>query len=248
MGGTIVYYHGCFVNYFDHETGTAVVKVLEKNGFQIEVPELICCSYPLINSGDFSIARKRAIKLIEMLSAFAERGFDIVYSCPTCGYTLKEVIPDLLKSEASRLVAEKTHFISTYLFALHSAGNLNVEFENKPFRIAYHTPCHLKTQVSSSASVQLLSLIPGIDLHYLNRGCCGMGGTWALRSKLHNNLSREIGKSVFEEIRKVRPQLVSTDCAGCQIQIARYSDLSGDKIVHPIQILAEAYSNRNANK
>jgi glycerol-3-phosphate dehydrogenase subunit C len=248
MGGTIVYYHGCFVNYFDHETGIAVVKVLEKNGFQVEVPKLICCSYPLLNSGDFSIVRKRATLLIEMLGAFAERGFDIVYSCPTCGYALKEVFPDLLESKTSRLVAEKTRFISTFLLELHREGNLNVEFENKPLHIAYHTPCHLKSQDSSSASAELLSLIPGIDLRCLNRGCCGMGGTWALRSKLRNELSGEIGKSVFEEIKKVSPQLVSTDCAGCQIQIARYSDLSGDKIVHPIQILAETYSNGNTKE
>jgi glycerol-3-phosphate dehydrogenase subunit C len=242
MGDTIVYYHGCFVNYFDHETGAAVVEVLEKNGFEVEVPELICCSFPLLNSGDVSNARKRATELTDMLASFAARGCDIVYSCPTCGYALKEVFPKLLESDSARLVAEKTSLISTYLLELHRAGKLDVAFREKPLRIAYHTPCHLRSQDLSDVSAELLGLIPGIEVHHLDRGCCGMGGMWALHSKNQNDLSREIGAPLFEEIEESKPQVLSTDCAGCQIQIARYAKLPGERVIHPMQILAEAYA------
>lgn len=248
MSQSVVYYSGCFVNYFDHETGIAVVNVLEKNGFQVEVPDLICCSYPLIKSGDLLIARKRVTALIETLGAFAARDLDIVYSCPTCGYALKEAIPELLKSETARLVAEKTRFISSFLLGLHRAGNLNVEFEHKPICIAYHTPCHLKFQDLSKDSAELLSLIPGADIRHLEFGCCGMGGTWGMRSRYQHDLSGEIGRRLFEEIKELTPNLVATDCSGCQIQIARYTHLTGDRIFHPIKILVDAYAHGNGKK
>jgi glycerol-3-phosphate dehydrogenase subunit C len=242
MGDTVVYYHGCFVNYFDHETGAAVVEVLEKNGFKVEVPELICCSFPLFNSGDFPRARRRAAKLTDMLATFAAQGCDIVYSCPTCGYALKEVFPALLETEAARLVAAQTSFVSSYLMEVHRAGKLNVGFGKKPLRVAYHTPCHLASQDLSAVSAELLALIPGVDVRHLDRGCCGMGGTWALHSKSQNELSREIGAPVFEEIEESKFQAVATDCAGCQIQIARHANLPGERVIHPMQILAEAYA------
>ncbi len=128
MAKRIVYYHGCFVNYFDHETGMAVVKALENNGFNVEVPEIICCGFPLLNSGNIGAGEKRAAALVEALEGFAREECDIVYSCPTCGYALKEVYPYLLESEAARLVAEKAHPITAYLLRLHEQGRLNVEF------------------------------------------------------------------------------------------------------------------------
>ncbi len=242
MDNTVVYYHGCFVNYLEHETGTAVVDVLEKNGFKVEVPELICCSFPLLRSGDLAKARKRAARLTDTLAVFAARGFDIVYSCPTCGYALKEVFPVLLETESARLVAEKTSLISTYLLDLHKRGELSVEFKRMSLRVAYHTPCHLRSQQLSTASADMLSLIPGVELRHVERGCCGMGGTWALESRQRSELSEKVGTQLFEEIIKVNPQLISTDCAGCQIQIARYTDQSGNRMIHPIRVLAGAYS------
>jgi Fe-S oxidoreductase len=248
MGDTIIYYHGCFVNYFDHETGAAVVEVLEKNGFKVEVPELICCSFPLLNSGDLPHARRRASELTDMLANFAAQGCDIVYSCPTCGYALKEIFPTLLESEAARLVAAKTSLVTSYLLELHRAGKLKVAFGEKPLRIAYHTPCHLRSQDLSAVSAELLALIPGVDIRDLDRGCCGMGGTWALHSKGANELSREIGAAVFGEIEESQPQVVSTDCAGCQIQIARCAELPGERVIHPMRILAEAYAEARAEE
>jgi len=242
MAQRVVYYHGCFVNYFDHETGLAVVKVLEKNGLEVDVPECGCCSLPLYNSGDIVNARKRAASLVDALAGFASRGCHVVYSCPTCGYALKKVFPALLESEASRLVAESTSFISAYLLGLLDVGRLNIGLRKMPVRVAYHAPCHLRSHDLTTASTRVLCLIPEIDVRHIDRGCCGMGGTWGLRSRDQSELSGQVGAHVFEAIKEMNPHLVATDCAGCQIQIARYTGYAGDKILHPMRILAEAYS------
>ncbi len=242
MDRRIVYYHGCFVDFIDPETGKAVVNVLEKNRFRVEVPELVCCSFPLLNSGNIEAARKRANKLIDILAPLADEGCDIIYSCPTCGYSLEEAYPLLLDTDAARLVAEKSSIISTYLLDLNEKGELNLEFKETPLHVGYHTPCHLRSQDLATVSLELIKLVPGVEAHHLDRGCCGMGGTWALRSKERCELSAEIGSEVFDDIKETNPDVVSTDCGGCTIQIARQTGRSGDKMIHPIRILADAYS------
>jgi glycerol-3-phosphate dehydrogenase subunit C len=233
----IVYYHGCAVEYFDHETGRAVIEFLERTGCKVEVLDLICCSFPLLNSGEISTAYKRAARLADNLVKYVDSGYEIVYSCPTCGYALKDAYPKLLNSESSRRVAKHTHFVSKYLLDLHGEGELKLQFKESTLRLAYHTPCHLRSQNLNTVSVELLSLIPGIKVQYIDRGCCGMGGTWALRSKYRNILSAEIGALLFKSITEASPSVVATDCIGCQIQIERYT---GYRVIHPIRIIAEA--------
>ncbi len=240
MNRKVVYYHGCFVNYFDQKTGRAVVRILEKNRFKVEVPDLVCCGFPLFNSGNIDDAKKRAKRLVSDLKNYVDRGFEIVYSCPTCGYSLKEMFPVLLETQAARLVSEKTNLLSTYLLALHRAGKLNTAFRETPMKVAYHTPCHLRSQDLSTASLELMSLIPGIELNYLDRGCCGMGGTWAFRSKQQQDISEKVGEELFGEIREKNPQVVTTDCPACQIQIARFTNRGGDQVLHPVRILEKA--------
>ena len=237
MERKVIYYHGCVVDYFDHKTGQAVVQILERLGCTVEVPELICCNFPLLNAGEFDLARKRSNKLAKLLHGFVEDGYQVVYSCPTCGHTLKEVYPKLLNSETARTVADNTHFISSYLLALLGDGEAELEFSDNPAQIAYHTPCHLRSQDLLTESMKLLNLIPNLEVKHIDKGCCGMGGSWALRSHLRGEISAEVGGELFNEIRETKPQLVATDCFSCGIQIARHTD---EIPVHPLHILLDA--------
>src|SRR3989304_2511392 len=239
MNDRIVYYHGCVVDTFDHETGRAVIELLQITGHKVEVPNLICCSFPLLNSGEILLARKRAIQLVSALSKYVEHGYGIIYSCPTCGHTLKEAYPKLLSSESADLVAKNTYFVSSYLLQLHNAGERRMPLKEGSLRLGYHTPCHLRSQGISTASSELLSLIPKAQVLHLDRGCCGMGGTWALRSKARGGLSAEIGGPLFKRIREAELQLVATDCFACQLQIARFTRCT---VTHPMKVLAEAWA------
>jgi len=237
MNDKIVYYHGCVVDTFDHEAGRGVIEILQKMGHKVEVPDLICCSFPLLNSGEILLARKRAIQLVDCLRMYVEHGYSIMYSCPTCGHALKESYPRLLSSESADLVARSTHFVSSYLLELHNTGERKIPLRERSLRLGYHTPCHLRSQGISTASSELLSLIPKIEVHHLDRGCCGMGGTWALHSKERGDLSAEIGIPLFKRIQEVDLQLLATDCFGCQLQIARFTRCT---VTHPMAVLAEA--------
>ena len=233
----VVFYPGCTVNYFDQETGTDIVKIMRNNNIEVVVPKFVCCSMTLFYSGDIDYARLRAAELVKILSPLVEQGYEIIVSCPSCLYALKEVYPFLLGSSQAQNVAEKTRLFSQYLLDLHKKKELKADFRAKPLLIAYHAPCHLKTQNLPTVSAQLMQLVPETSVITLDRGCCGMGGTWGMHSKHQNKVSAHVGSDLFKAVEETNPQLIATDCFGCQIQIASHTN---KRVIHPVKFIAEA--------
>jgi glycerol-3-phosphate dehydrogenase subunit C len=91
-GRKVAYFAGCTARYYFPEVAKATVEVLERNGVAVFLPEQKCCGMPTMLEGDrtftFDLARFNVAELARCVSA----GFDIVCSCPTCGYLLKSVL------------------------------------------------------------------------------------------------------------------------------------------------------------
>ncbi len=235
----VVYYPGCSANYWELQIGKAVVHILERNGFQVIVPKHRCCDVARIGYGDFNGARKGAAKLVNELSALVEQGYDIVTACPSCSLAIKEDYPFLLNSEKAKLVSERTYFLSRYLNELYEKGKLNTDFNQMSLSVAYHAPCHLKAQGIDGDSIKLMTLIPGVQVIDLDRGCCGMAGTAGFKRRYYES-SMSIGGALFERINEVSAQVVATDCSGCKMQIEQTTNV---EVLHPVVILDKAYLN-----
>jgi glycerol-3-phosphate dehydrogenase subunit C len=91
-GRKVAYFAGCTARYYFPEVAKATVEVLERNGVAVYLPEQKCCGMPTMLEGDrkftFDLARFNVAELARCVAA----GFDIVCSCPTCGYLLKSVL------------------------------------------------------------------------------------------------------------------------------------------------------------
>ncbi len=240
----VVYYPGCSTNYWNPQIGRAVVHVLEKNGYQVIVPEHRCCGIARVGYGDFKGARRAADKLIDELLALVESGHDIVTACSSCSLAIKDEYPFLLNSEKARLVSQRTYFLSRYLNDLHERGELDTDFERMSLSVAYHAPCHLKAQGLDRESAQLMTLIPGLQVIDLDRGCCGMAGTAGFKHHYYES-SMTIGKALSERINEVNAQVVATDCAGCKMQIEHIANV---EVTHPVVLLDKAYLPRSLKK
>src|SRR3954471_22390063 len=60
----------CLVNEFHPEAGMAVVRVLERLGFEVELPAgLTCCGQPAYNAGFHDEARQVARHTLDVLAA-----------------------------------------------------------------------------------------------------------------------------------------------------------------------------------
>jgi glycerol-3-phosphate dehydrogenase subunit C len=239
---TVVYYPGCYANFTDPALGWAVVGILERNGFQVVVPKHLCCGVASFPYGAKALAQQYAHHALEVLGPLARERIPILVSCPSCGMALERDFPHLLpESEDARLVAEQTQDVSDFLWALHQQGELDTAFDPLELRAGYHTPCHLRVRGLGPENLRLLELIPGMEPVEIDKGCCGMAGSFGMR-RAHREESREIGRYLFQELQSPNYDLGITNCAGCEMQMRAGS---GRDVVHPLKLLWKAYSGKS---
>jgi glycerol-3-phosphate dehydrogenase subunit C len=87
----VAYFAGCSARYYVPDVGKAVVEVLNRNGIEVHVPEQKCCGMPPLLEGDRALALKLAEFNLDSLAEAVQQGYDIVCSCPTCGFALKNL-------------------------------------------------------------------------------------------------------------------------------------------------------------
>jgi glycerol-3-phosphate dehydrogenase subunit C len=88
----VAYFSGCTARYFFPDVAKAVVEVLERNGVEVYYPEQKCCGMPPLLEGDRNLTLEFARFNVERLAEVVEKGYDIVCSCPTCGYMMKKIL------------------------------------------------------------------------------------------------------------------------------------------------------------
>jgi glycerol-3-phosphate dehydrogenase subunit C len=88
----VAYFAGCAARYLFPEVGKAVVEVFERNGIDIYYPEQGCCGMPPLLEGDRNLTLEFVTVNVDRLAKVVEEGYDIVCSCPTCGYMLKKIL------------------------------------------------------------------------------------------------------------------------------------------------------------
>jgi glycerol-3-phosphate dehydrogenase subunit C len=90
----VAYFAGCSAGYLFPEVGKATVGILERNGIPVYVPPQNCCGMPPMMEGDQKTALKKIRANTERLWRCLRDGYDIVCSCPTCGYFFKKTLPE----------------------------------------------------------------------------------------------------------------------------------------------------------
>ena len=227
----------CSVEYTETAIGQAAVRVLERNGIDVSLPRQRCCGMPALDGGDLDAAVTAARDNVGWLAAEVAEGRDVVVPGPTCSYMLKHEYPHMLGTDQARAVAGRTFDLSEYLMRRHREGGLDTRFARGAGKVAYHLPCHLKAQNIGYKSRDLLALIPGTQVEMVE-GCSGVDGTWGFK-KQYFDLSLKVARPILDGIEACRPDATASDCplACLQIEKAR-----GEKPLHPIQILDNAYA------
>jgi len=85
----VAYFAGCTARYLFPSVARAVVAVLRENHIPVFYPEQNCCGMPSMLEGDRKVTLQFARRTVSRLAATVADGYDIVCSCPTCGYMLK---------------------------------------------------------------------------------------------------------------------------------------------------------------
>lgn len=234
----IVYFASCYSNFNEPQgDGLATVDVLERNGFEVLLPDFQCCGIARINSGAINKVMEDVQTNVERMASLVEQGLSFVFSEPSCALAVKMEYPRILDSEKAHQVADKCYDIHQFLMRLHKKGELRLNLGEMNLTVGYHNPCHLRALGVVKEPVELLRLIPGIKVKEFSDGCCGLVGTFGMKRK-NFDLSMAIGERLFKEIDDSAVDQVSTSCGACKLQIMQGTRREA---VHPISLLASAY-------
>ncbi|QDT53375.1 Anaerobic glycerol-3-phosphate dehydrogenase subunit C [Caulifigura coniformis] len=235
----VVYFVDHFVNYHDPDLGWAFVRVMEHLGVQVYVPPAqLGSGMALISAGDLEAAREVANHNVRLLGELAARGYQIVCTEPAAVVALAQEYPRLTDHPDVQTVASRVISAGDYLKRFRTPEQLSEGLKSLgPLKVGYHTPCHLKAISPDRALVDILRLIPNLDIRLIDRGCSGMAGAFGL-ARDHFATSLEIGRGLMRDMQQPDIVLGTTECSSCRIQMQQGTQKA---TVHPLKLLAIAY-------
>lgn len=247
----VIYFYGCFTNHHRPEEGLAALRLLQASGIEVVLPPQRCCGLPQASEGFPEDAKKNMVYNVSVWKKYVAAGYDIVVTTSPCSMTIKQEYPECLGSDAEFLNGHVFE-VTEYLLRLYQNGqngeNGDIQPPSIPLkipmhrRVAYHVPCHLKAQGMGMPSLELLRLVPGLEIEVIDRGCCGQAGSMGYTEDTFD-LSMEIGSPMIEGIRESLSDIAVSDCPKCNLQIQQATGLNA---VHPIELLAMGCEMKNS--
>ncbi len=244
------YFVGCVLPEFFGSVQRASLHVLAQNGFEVIVPDTqVCCGALHAHSGDLETAREL---LEQNVRAFRDAQVEyVIVDSAGCGAALRDcenwLCDDGEGSTASprqreswSWLAHSIRDISEFLYA----QGIEKPSREMRLRVCYDDSCHLfHGQRVVDAPRALLRQIPGLQLVEQEdaAACCGAAGIYNLT---HPEMADAVWRRKLASIERANPDVVVTGNPGCLLQFRAGFAQRGLSIrtLHPIEILAEAYS------
>jgi glycolate oxidase iron-sulfur subunit len=246
--GTVALLTGCVMEGLFDATNRATERALVVNDYQmVGAPGQRCCGALHAHSGDLDGARALARANVD---AFERSGAEfVVTNAAGCGAMMKEyghlLREDPAWAERAARISARVRDVSELLAA---AGPKPPQADVQA-TVTYDAPCHLlHAQRISVQPVQMLRAITGLRLVPLTdtEQCCGAAGIYNL---IEPETSNAVLTPKIRNIIETRAQFVATGNPGCLMQIG--SGLRGvgsrTRVVHPVELLDEAYSRSPAD-
>lgn len=240
-GGEVVLFQTCYVQHNEPQIGRDTVEVLQRNQVDVRCQKgLQCCGMPAWERGDLELLRAKARHNLDLLMPHVEAGSKVLAINPTCSMMLRREWPDLLEGEdrlRARELAKVVMDPGEFVWSIRKEDRFDTSFESSPNGpVAYHTPCHLRTQGVGFKGRDLLRKLPGVTPTTVME-CCGHDGTHAMLVEGFE-YSKRVGKRAFADMSDGEAVVWSTDCPLAALQFEQHA---GRKALHPMSILARAY-------
>ncbi len=233
---------GCVMPLMHGPEMDAVVRVLTRNGCDVEVTEgQGCCGAIHSHVGDLDRARELARKNID---AFLSRGVDaVIVASAGCGSRMKEY---------GHLLEDDPHYAERASKFSATVKDIHEFLVDLPFvpptgtidkRVTYQDSCHLaNAQRITDAPRTILTSIPGVDLVEMERSdvCCGAGGTYTITER---DFSLRVLDSKMKNVGKTGADVLATANPGCVLQLQYGTQRYGPpvEIAYVTDLLDEAY-------
>jgi glycolate oxidase iron-sulfur subunit len=233
----VAFVAGCIANVAFARLNEATIRVLQKNGCEVVLPEgQGCCGALHLHSGMKEEAQKLARRNVD---AILDGGFDaILTNAAGCGSTLKEY-GELLEDERGKRFSALMRDVTEFLAGIE----LNRNMRPLNATVTYQDSCHLAHgQKVRTAPRKLLSAVPGLTFREMPGAdiCCGSAGIYNV---VQNEMSMQVLASKMKNVNATNAEIISTANPGCMLQLRAGVRLHGAKqrVMHVVEVLDEAY-------
>jgi glycolate oxidase iron-sulfur subunit len=233
----VAFMAGCIANVAFARLNEATVRVLQKNGCEVVLPDgQGCCGALHLHSGLKDDAQKLARRNVD---AVLDGGFDaIITNAAGCGSTLKEY-GELLDDERGRRFAGLMRDVTEFLAGIE----LNPTMRPLNETVTYQDSCHLAHgQRIRTAPRKLLAAVPGLTFREMAGAdiCCGSAGIYNV---VENEMSMQVLASKMRSVNATGAGIIATANPGCMLQLragVRFHG-SNQRVLHVVEVLDEAY-------
>lgn len=231
------------LNYNEPEIGITAVKLLDRLGYEVIVPEHRESGRSFLSKGLLEEARDLARKNTRVFKDLISHETPLIGVEPSAILTFRDEYPDLLRGQEQQdamRIAHHTLMIDEFLSKELDAGHIDLTlFREQNALIKFHGHCQQKALSSLTHVKKVLTAIGKNQVHMIPSGCCGMAGSFGYE-KEHYDLSMKIGELVlFPAVRKQPKEvIISATGTSCRHQI---HDGTGKKALHPVQIIWDAF-------
>lgn len=195
----VILYNDTYTEFYTPSIGIATCDILNKLGYEVEIPQKTCCGRPFISKGLLEEAREQALRIIDNLYPYALQGLPIIILEPSCLSAIKDDYKGLLGNlgdeinERTKKVATAVTSLDDFLYEEICVRN------NKPpvaqiffSRIAYHSHCHQKALYDTGKTKKIFEALTHIPVEEIPSGCCGLAGSFGYETD-HYDISMKIG-------------------------------------------------------
>jgi len=239
----VVIYSTCFVNFNNKNTGVATLKVLKRNGVEVEHAYPGCCGMPFLEQADLEKVVHQAKKVSSDLLKWINKGYRVVTLTASCGLMLKFEWPLLLpNNENIKKLSKNVSDIDEYVVDIANNEGLAKGLKEIDGGVTVHHACHARAQNMGNKARDMLKLIPNIKIDVVER-CAGHGGTFGVMKKTYD-IAVKAGRPTSKQIKNKKNKYMASDCplAGKHLkQLSEDTNIDNNEALHPIEILAKAY-------
>jgi len=233
-GADVSIFAGCIMRESFGDTERATVRLLERDGHVVSVPEeQTCCGALHAHAGDGERARELARYNVD---AFSGSEAKVVVNAAGCGAQLKDyghvLAGDPLWADRAKAFAARVRDVSEVVKPVKARTR-------RAIRVVYQDACHLahgqRIRAQPRALLRAIEGLVLIDIEDAER-CCGSAGIYNLT---HPEVSRELQQDKVRKILDASPDVIVSANPGCMLQIAAglRAARSSARVVHLARFL-----------
>ncbi len=231
-----------FSNYNDVEIGIKLVKLLNKLGYEVIIPNHKPSGRPELSKAMLDKAKKLANENVNLLSEIVTEEIPLIGIEPSAVLTFKDEYPELVNqnlAEKAKNLAKNVLTFEEFIAKEYEAKRIiKSQFTTEKRLVKLHGHCQQKALVGLVPAKKALNLPENYEVQIIPSGCCGMAGSFGYE-KEHYQISNEIAELVlFPAVRNLdKNTIIAAAGTSCRHQI---HDGTGKTAQHPIEILFEA--------